>query len=470
VDYRKNDTTRYSAGDTGLGMDGYHYWSYQGATNADNDGLGINYGTSPIECATSNDSGCFWGDSNARPRGAMITSSDPYKSGSMSLSVNYNSNNDTFSTGSFNIAAMHQSVTPSSASYEDYASLSDFRSSDFYASSATGYSGFFSGILEFDVSGSGNSQLASMRSSSTLASFAFDTTNDDVQVVAPMTISAAPSNNYTSNWTTVDTGSMTLKFGDASNDSAKSAYISSEVFAAEIQDDGAQIDGTSGGSNNLAGVLVSYNTLDKEDSDLFHTNGNDSMPNTAYSTWGFWAMSSVDISPDTGAQNASVHLGTWVGGETLAQNEIPTSGSASMSGAAVMNVAYRYNQTGTNYDVHKYTTTADVAASFTWGTSGYSGSLDFTNFDDKNAIVANAGFTAFTVAITGTDHTYTGNSTTSLQNDWLGGASVAGALYGGTSPNESGGRINVNLYKSGDTATAGANDFYMAEGIYLLDY
>ena len=62
IDYRKNDTTRYSAGDTGLGMDGYHYWSYQGATNADNDGLGINFGTSAIECATSNDSGCFWAD------------------------------------------------------------------------------------------------------------------------------------------------------------------------------------------------------------------------------------------------------------------------------------------------------------------------------------------------------------------------------------------------------------------------
>ena len=180
-------------------------------------------------------------------------------------------------------------------------------------------------------------------------------------------------------------------------------------------------------------------------------------------------MSSVDISPDTGSQNASVHLGTWVGGETLAQNEIPTSGTASMSGSAVFNVAYRYNQTGTNYDVHKYTTTADVAASFTWGTSGYSGTLNFTNFDNKNAIVSNAGFTSFTVAITGTDHTYSGNSTTSLQNDWLGGASVAGALYGDTTPDESGGRINVNLYKSGDISTAGANDFYMAEGIYLLD-
>ncbi len=79
-----------------------------------------------------------------------------------------------------------------------------------------------------------------------------------------------------------------------------------------------------------------------------------------------------------------------------------------MSGAAVMNVAYRYNQTGTNYDVHKYTTTADVAASFTWGTSGYSGSLNFSDFDNKNPIVANAGFTSFTVAITGTDHTYSG--------------------------------------------------------------
>ena len=54
-------------------------------------------------------------------------------------------------------------------------------------------------------------------------------------------------------------------------------------------------------------------------------------------------------------------------------------------------------------------------------------------------------------------------------NGWLGGASVAGALYGGTTPDESGGRITVNLYKSGDISTLEANDFYMAEGIYLID-
>ena len=46
---------------------------------------------------------------------------------------------------------------------------------------------------------------------------------------------------------------------------------------------------------------------------------------------------------------------------------------------------------------------------------------------------------------------------------------IASALYGDSAPDESGGRINVNLYKSGDIGTAGANDFYMAEGIYLLD-
>jgi len=333
-----------------------------------------------------------------------------------------------------------------------------------------------------------------------LASFTFDATNDDVQVVAPMTVyrigsggaEGGGSNFYTGNWTTVDFGAITLKFGDATNDEAKSAYISSEVFAAEIQDDGAQIGtpenaGTSGGSNNLAGVMVSYNTLDKEDSDLFHANGNDSMPDTAYSTWGFWSMSAVDISPDTGTQNASVHLGTWVGGETLADNEIPTSGTASMSGAAVMKVAYRHNQSGTNYDVHKYTTTADVAATFTWGSSGYTGSIDFTNFDNKNPLLQNAGFTSFSVAIAGTDHTYSGTRNygdmsaglsegeyaCNCLNGYMGGATVAGALYGDTSPDESGGRVNVSLYRmhgnANDIGTAGANDFYIAEGIYLLD-
>ena len=443
VDYRKNDTTRYSAGDTGFGMDGYHYWSYQGATNVDNDGLGINYGTSTVECATSNETGCFWAwndTTDSSIQSAMITSSDPYKSGDMTLSVNYNSNTDTFSTGTFNMAVKRAVINNHVGQGMNSVALSGneetnqwapcipmscrvdsvFRATRFYESTASTYNGFFSGILEFDVSGSGNSQLASMRSNNTLASFSFDTTNDDLQVVAPMTISAAPANNYTSNWTTVDTGSMTLKFGDATNDEAKSAYLSSEVFGAEIQDDGAQIDGSSGGSNNLAGVMVSYNTLDKGDSDLFHDNGNDSMPNTAYSTWGFWAMSSLDISPNAGTQNASVHLGTWVGGETLAQNEIPTSGSASMSGAAVINVAYRHNQTGTNYDVHKYTTTADVSATFNWGTNGYSGSLNFSDFDNNNPIVTNAGFTAFNVAIAGTDHTYAGNSTDTFDQRLVG--------------------------------------------------
>ena len=119
--------------------------------------------------------------------------------------------------------------------------------------------------------------------------------------------------------------------------------------------------------------MVSYNTLDKEDSDLFHTNGNDPIPNTEYSTWGFWAMGAVDVSPNSGNQTAAVHLGTWVAGELTANNAIPTSGSANMSGAAVVKAAYRHNSSDNTYDVHKYTTTADVAATFNWSSSAYTG-------------------------------------------------------------------------------------------------
>jgi hypothetical protein len=224
------------------------------------------------------------------------------------------------------------------------------------------------------------------------------------------------------------------------------------------------------GTGNLAGAMVSYNTIEVGDSDLFHSGGNDPMPDTSYSTWGFWAMSSVDISPNSGTQNASVHLGSWVAGDVVDQSDIPTSGSASMSGAAVMKVASRYNQSGSNYDVHKYTTTADVAATFNWGAGSYSGQFDFTNFDDKNAIVANAGFTSFSINISGSGATYSG-SLADTNNGWTREAVIAGALYGasGSAPDESGGRLGVSLSKSGALGTAGANDFYMAEGIYLID-
>jgi hypothetical protein len=471
MDARKYDTTRYSVGDTNIGLDGYHYWSYQQPTNANDNSSAIVYGTSVIECATANDAGCFYGGSAINTKAAMLTSSDPYKSGDMTLSVSYDGNADTFSTGSFDQAMIKEYSNPSASSSSNNYTFDHFRTRGGIMGlgyDPSGFSGFFTGILEFDVSGTGNSQLASLRSSSTLASFTFDSTYHDVQVVAPVTVSSAPANNYTATWSAVDTGSMTLKFGDADNDEAKSAYFSWDVLGAEIQDDGTQIDGTSGGSNNLAGVMVSFNTLDTPDSDLFHSGGNDAIPDTTYSSWGFWAMSAADISPNSGTQNASVHLGTWVGGEVLDQSEVPTSGSASMSGAAVMSVAYRYNKSGTDYDVHKYTTTADVAASFNWGASGYTGQFNFTNFDDKNAIVANAGFTSFAVNISGSGAIYIG-SLADTNNGWTREAVIAGALYGDSSPDESGGRLGVGLSKSGALGTAGANDFYFAEGVYLID-
>ncbi len=118
---------------------------------------------------------------------------------------------------------------------------------------------------------------------------------------------------------------------------------------------------------------------------------------------GVLAMSSADISAATDNQNAGVHLGTWVAGEVISSSDIPTTGSASMSGAAVMNVAYRYNQSGSTYGVKKYVTTADVDAVFNWGASGYGGNITFSEFDPHNPIIVNAGYSSFVIAITGTD-------------------------------------------------------------------
>jgi len=480
VDHRSNDTTRYSVGDTGMGMDGYHYWSFQDDTSSNS--RGIHYGVGPIECATATEAGCFFGgqQSPGFPVGAMLTSSDPYKSTAMTLAVSYDSREDSFQVGTFNQAIVRQRIldsagtkeSPGSTSYQTSMSLSDFRSTEFYSSSASSYSGFFGGLLEFDVSGVGNGQLARVHSTSTLATFTFDATNDDVQVVAPMTVASAPSNNYTATWSAVDTGSLTLKFGDANNDQAKSAYISSEMFGAQIQDNGNQIDGSSGGSNNLAGVMVSWETIESKD----HTLVSAGMPdcntyncnNAEYSTWGAWAMGSPDISPNAGDQNAAVHLGFWVAGDMLDQSEIPTSGSASLSGKAVFNVAYRHNQANSDYGVTQYSSNATVNGTFNWGSGSYSGQLDFTNFDSGNSLVSNAGFTSFSVSLAGSGATYAG-SLNDTNNGWTREAVIAGALYGNNTPVESGGRISVGLSKSGSLGTSGANDFYMAEGIYLID-
>ena len=72
----------------------------------------------------------FW-LSSSYPKGLMMTSSDPYKSGSMTLGVNYNSNNDSFSTGSFNQAITFQFIGDNNTA-EQSQTLSEFRHSDFY--------------------------------------------------------------------------------------------------------------------------------------------------------------------------------------------------------------------------------------------------------------------------------------------------------------------------------------------------
>ena len=102
----------YFVGDSGYAMSGQHYFSYSRKNNriAAKDGIfaqsfdtpQLVFGLNPISCASSRDYGCFWGSNNqdsnvwTTPKGAMITTSDPYRdqsniytSGSMDLGVMY---------------------------------------------------------------------------------------------------------------------------------------------------------------------------------------------------------------------------------------------------------------------------------------------------------------------------------------------------------------------------------------------
>ena len=326
---------------------------------------------------------------------------------------------------------------------------------------------YMAGILGFQDSNSESNQLTSIRTqASGLSEIIYWPSIEDVELEASLDITAFPNNNFTTTWSSVDTGNWVLSFGDKSLTDTPVQYTSSSEFSMDLQDDGAQIDGgSSGNEDSMAGVFVSFNSSNLTDVALYQ-----SMPkNTSYSTWGFWSLSASDAVSASDSVSVSVDSGFWVAGEQITSSILPTSGSASMSGSALMDVAYRYDQSGSNYGVQRSQATADVDATFNWGSSSYSGTLNFTNFDNENPIVDNAGFTSFSVAISGIGNSYSGVSSDTLENSWLGGASISGSLYGNTEVDESGGMININLYKSGNSQTKGANDFYIAEGIYFID-
>ncbi|MDC1421694.1 hypothetical protein N8250_05435 [Gammaproteobacteria bacterium] len=335
-------------------------------------------------------------------------------------------------------------------------------------STARRFDVYMAGIIGFQDDESANDQLASIRTQATnLPEIIYFSSLGDVELEAPLSIAAFPTNNFTTNWSKVDTGNWVLSFGDEFLTNTPVTYTSRSEFSMNLQDDGAQIDGGSAGNaDSMSGVFVSYNSSDSTDVDLYQ-----SMPeNTSYSTWGFWSLSASDAANATDSVSASVDTGFWVAGEGISFSDLPSSGSASMSGTALMDVAYRYDQSGSNYGVQRYQTTADVAATFNWGSSSWSGNMTVSNFDQDNPIVSNAGFSSFLFELDPSSNTfYSADSTNVLENAWLGSSSIAGQFFGGSSPEQTGGTINVNLYKSGSTDTSGANDFYVAEGIYLLD-
>ena len=317
--------------------------------------------------------------------------------------------------------------------------------------------------MEFQEDNSSNKQLAVINSNES-ATFTFDDNQNNVTVISPLLISPFPTNNYTSTWKNVHSGELLLEYGSDNNNNPD--YKSIEEFTTKIEQNGAQIDGNAGNfeeNYSLDGVVASFSTSKEKDSISL-----DKMPTTSYSTWGFWNLDASALSAKSNSIDTIVDSGMWVAGDIVPYYDLPYYGSASMSGGALLNVASSFNQEESG-GVQQYIASADVEATFDWDFFSYTGVLAFKNFDKNNPIIENAGFTSFSVDIKGQGETYSGFSSNDIDNAWQGGASLVGAFYGDNSPDESGGRISVNLHKSTNDSSSGANDFYIAVGIYLIN-
>ena len=173
----------YFVGDSGYAMSGQHYFSYSRKNNriAAKDGIyaqsfdtpQLVFGLNPISCASSRDYGCFWGSNNqdsnvwTTPKGAMITTSDPYrdqsniyKSGSMDLGVmyamaeNYSDDPDykNYHVGSFNQAIAAQDQIDGNGNKVSSTSLDDVSNSwrSQSQSSNDNWNGYLNGLLNID--------------------------------------------------------------------------------------------------------------------------------------------------------------------------------------------------------------------------------------------------------------------------------------------------------------------------------
>ena len=516
----------YSLGDTGLAVSGSQFFSYlrKSARNATNDGeLAVNYdtpqisfGIMPISCASSSDYGCFWGDQSSgssswrAPSGAMISTSDPYKTqtnsqlgGDMNLGVMHamsqnnsdDSSQKTYQLGTFDQAIVRQKQKDASGSIVESTSLDEATNSwrSIIQTSSNTWEGYLNGFLVIDDGYNQN-----LEGGITLT---FDDNNDRVKITStdtqfyklPFQGASGESNNWfrTGNNSSLlpfsygsqssqslnpkSSGHFSLQFGDDEvnknrNNFAHSAYINKKVFAASLKDEDKAIRaGETNLSNNLvtqsntdqAGALVSWDTLDNPDKD-FISSGT-VIPDLEYMTWGFWAMATNDIADNlyngtfkgAGDQTAAVHLGTWFAGDLLDVSDMPTNYSATFDGAAIFNVFARLNDSS-----HSYVASGKANANLSFDNTGnWNGTMTISEADKYGPDQFKNWSAIFDLG---------NNNSNSFSKDFScnssGGSSVCSALRGALY----GPKANMEMGAQFMYSEESQDLLYMAEGISIL--
>ncbi len=515
----------YFVGDSGYAMSGQHYFSYSRKNNRISAKDGIHaqsydtpqlvFGLNPISCASSRDYGCFWGSNNqdsnvwTTPKGAMITTSDPYreqsniyKSGGMDLGImyamaeNYSEDPDykNYHVGSFNQGIAVQDQIDGNGNKVSSTSLDEVSNSwrSQSQSSNDNWSGYINGLLNIDdkypqlLEGSINitfdGQNDRVKISSNDSQFyklpflSSDTSlkNSWYRTGANATlIPFSYGNQNNQNLIPLGTGHFALQFGDdeennLNKDFAQSAYLNKSVFGAITKDQNTTVKaGSTSISDNLTfqkssdttGALITWETIDNPDQDFVQ---NAVIPDLDYMSWGFWAMATNDIADDLyndvfdgrGEQTAAVHMGTWFAGDLIDQADLPVNYQATLSGAAIFNVFTRLNDAS-----HRYVASGIASGNLNFSNTGWTGTLNISEADKASANAAVKNWNA-SFNLSSTDANFLQNFSCAEVSSSSICSGVRGSLYGTENNIEMGAQFKYTVES--------LNSIYMAEGISIL--
>ena len=444
---------RYTALNSGQVMQGEHFWTYKrrSSRTTSTDGIyavtdqtpQLSFGTSPIACVSGKDNGCFFGDGQSydsniagAPSTAIISTDDPCKAQSLSGCLNNmelgvmhsmaqttNDANPEYSIGTFYQGIIQQQQKDSNDNSVDAINLSgsnSWRSGQSLTSD--NWSGMMTGLLITDTNNGKNPHPQYITAKTTTT---FDDVNDKVKVQQNSLniFSRQNPDINTNDWydskgvfsgddaNLAEVSTLSgFQFGDADSNSeqpyygsdqwAPSTYLNKKVFGAilkgqnvGLEDKAFKSNGSLDASlsNDNAGALVTWDTIDEKDRDFMMDGATE--PSLEYMSWGVWGLAMSDSQIDQlGYQASTVHMGTWYAGDLLDVGDWPVSRTATLAGIAMFDVFARIEESGVTNSYH-WTEGAGANGSVIFdGTGDYKVNISVDNLGSGEGVI-NSGFT-----------------------------------------------------------------------------